>query len=448
MRTALRTLLPVALALLQLACERVTHENVDRWRQTEKGPDKLEAALASDEHPADLRAHAAQNLVQIERFDAVEESLEAMPEDQRAAVLAELAPRLWEDARVDGDMTVPSTRQTNAKDALYFTRRFADDVTRAKIDSYLIDWFAGGYYEGRATAGRVTGNMAMRAVGPAAGPRLLEGARSILAKPPDEKGMRPQLGDRLLEALAFSGHPEALALLFDVMENPRGDVSLPERAMGALHRAYVEPVGTEPANGKALVPVLPEILAVVRDEDASGTMVNDAVDLVAAVGMPECLPPFVDMVSYPHTAEAFRWMGVQRGIRCGQAGGIVPVVEALPATTSYQRGLLDKYLWDEVLKIPARDRVAEAARTLLQSDSWVARVSGVELLGALARPATAAEDAERIRELAGDGRVLRGWWGEQKGVPPGERRQDPTLGQVAREVAQRLEDVANEGGAK
>jgi len=95
-------------SLLICGCEGVSHESIDRWRQTEKGPGKLDKALRSSDNAADLRAHAGQNLIQIDSFEKVKSALDAMDDRERHEVLAELAPRLWEDARIEGEMTVPS----------------------------------------------------------------------------------------------------------------------------------------------------------------------------------------------------------------------------------------------------------------------------------------------------------------------------------------------------
>ena len=53
-----------------------------------------------------------------------------------------------------------------------------------------------------------------------------------------------------------------------------------------------------------------------------------------------------------------------------------------------------------------------------------------------------AEDAALIGELGRDKTRLKGWWGDQSEVPREERKRDPTLGQLAREVAEQLEELA------
>ena len=60
-----RAVLIMFLALAIGACEKTDHENIDKWKNTSKGPDKLLKAVKDDGIDADLSAHAAQNLVAI-----------------------------------------------------------------------------------------------------------------------------------------------------------------------------------------------------------------------------------------------------------------------------------------------------------------------------------------------------------------------------------------------
>ena len=145
-------------------------------------------------------------------------------------------------------------------------------------------------------------------------------------------------------------------------------------------------------------------------------MNNDAVELIAAVGPPECIQPFVELARLPSAQQALpldrrpagaalrrarrRWCRSSR--RC-------------PTTVGYERALLEKYVYKEILAAPGAAKVAEQARQLLvvaelgragdrRSRSW-ARCK---------QRSTAAEDAKRIRQLAGDRTVLKGWWGRRR----------------------------------
>ncbi|HUS65458.1 MAG TPA: hypothetical protein VMZ28_12990 [Kofleriaceae bacterium] len=441
---------PYATAVLLVAaslagCEKVDHENLDRWMSTENGADKLTKALRSGDHDADIRAHAAQNLILHPEalFGVVKDELDNMDKGDAQAVMEKLAPRLWENARIAGEMDVPTPEQAQAKDALYDLRKYAGDKTRAQIDEYLVEWLGGGYYEGRAKAGRVGGREIIRDIGRPAAPKLLEGARRILIKPAGSEGEHIKMGDQLLVALANTGDPAAAEFVIDLAIKDYKDESLPKRALAAMHDAYVEPAQGTPIPGRdPLLPHVQKLAVIAKDENLPGEMNNDAVDLIAAVGPPECVPPFVEMASLPAAQSAFRWVGAQRGLRCGGALAIVPILEAVPKEYGFERALLEKYLWKEILAAPGAKQVADQLRELLKSSSWVARVTGIEVLGMMKNKETAAEDAKRIRALAGERTVLGGWWGKQKDVPPGKKKKDPTLGQVAQQVAADLEALA------
>jgi hypothetical protein len=433
----------VALGAL-VGCDKVDHDNIDKWLETENGAEKLKKALKSSDNDADLRAHAAENLILHPegQFVEVKDAFGDMEEEEQHAIMGQLVPRLWEKAN-SGSSDPMKVSQSNiqAKDALFELRQFADEKTRARIDEYLVEWLT-KFYEGRAQTGRVSGRTIIREVGKAAAPKLLQQARSMLVKPAGAEGERLKIGDELLVGLAWSGDPEAAGLLMDMVIKDYKDDSLPKRAIAALHEAYVEPASGTPLPARdAVAPHIAKLAEVAKNESLPGVMNNDSIELIAAVGPPECIQPFVDMAALPTVRRDFRWTGVQRGLRCGGAAAIGPILDTVPVNNWYERALLEKYIWKEILAAPGGSAVAEQVRQLLASKSWVARVTAIEVLGVMsAGKDTAAEDAKRIRALAGDRTVLKEWWGKPK--DGGKKRPDPTLGQVAKEVAGRLEGLA------
>lgn len=432
MRYVLATL--VALITVGAGCNGVTEDNLNKWMNTERGPDKIVAALGDAELEPGMRAVAARNLVRMDRWADVRKVLDETPTDARVPLTKALALKLWEDARIKDKMQIPGAVQSNAKDALYEIRQYSDDAGREVIDGYLVEWLA-GYYEGRAGSGRVGGHIIVRAIGARAAEGLLAQARSILAAPPDSEGNMQKIGDNLLYGLALSGSKDAVGFVLDLAAAPSKDTTLQDRAMAALYNAYVKPVGIEPADAKALGPHVGRLSEVLKNPDLPGAVRNDAIFLVAAAGMPACLPVFVDMVSYPAQEESFRWIGVQQGIRCGKLDAIVPIAEALPPTGSYRRAVLAKYFWDEAVSLSPTGEIAARAEVLLGSQNPIARVSGVELLGMIKLRGRLSEDVKRIQSLAGDKTVLAGWWDKGVKTPP------PTVGQRAQEVAKELQQA-------
>lgn len=436
-RLALRVATCIAASAFGVAgCEKTTHENIDKWIGTRKGPSKLEEAVGNSDLAPDLRAHAAQNLIiALRKDDDVLKILERTPDKQRQAVLAALAPRLWSDARIEGTMDRPSERQTAAKDALYFLRKLANDANRATIDGYLTDWLAGGYYEGRARSGRVYGEVILRAIGPPAAPKMIDAANSMIAG-----GFK--LGDNLLLGLAATGAPTAVGKLLDLADANLKDDTLPERVFVSLYNVFVRPEDFEPPPASALAPYVDRLAKVILDEGESYDVVDIAIHLVAAVGMPKCLGPLVAMVSFPHSNARFRWIGAKRALQCGGLAAVEPVIDAFPKAGSYRQIDLEDGLWGPIVASGSKAEVADLARKLLTSDSWLARLTGVEVLGKLRVRGSAEADAELVQKLADDKTVLKKWWGDQTDVPKKERKRPPTIGSRARKVAKELEELA------
>jgi hypothetical protein len=429
------------------ACDAPTAENIERWRTTQKGPAKLAAALADRELAADLRARAAHNLVILDRASDVRAAIGALPDRQRIELMGFLATRLWTTARFPagaGALAMPSADQTDAKDALFELRALAGPETREHIDGWLIEWLTGGYYDGRAREGRVSGRQIVRAAGPAAAAPLLEVARAVHARPAEADGTRQRLGDELLVALALSGDPAALGFLLDLATGgPKAheDATLGSRAMRGLRDAVLGAQGVAPLAAAAVLrPVLGRLAAVLARGDLPGATIDDAADLVAAVGPPDCVPPFVAMIRAAGAREAAMWVGTQKGIRCGGAAAVGDLLAAVPTRRGLDRARLELHVWREIRALPA-PAPAEVARSLVGAPGVVARVTGVELLGALAQPATAAEDARLVAGLVEDPAVLPGW-------PAAGGTGEPTLGQLAAKVSMNLQDLAEKAGIK
>jgi hypothetical protein len=447
-----RTALCVAAiaALLSGGCKKTTHDKVDSWLHTSSGPDKLRGALKDSSLDADLRAHAAQNLVRLGSTDMAFEVLEAVPEPSRTEIATKLAPRLWENARIDQPMAVPSTMQSTAKDALFRLRPLASAETRMQIDTYLIDWLTGGWYEGRAGTGVVPGAAIVRAIGAPAGSRMIAALDSVIARPANAKGT-VKIGDTLLLGVAVCGTPESVGKLLELVTSGqlvKLDPTLPGRAIDALIIAYLRPEDFEPTAPAALAANADRLAALARDESRPPAVVQGAIDLLRAAGMPSCLRPLVGMISEPHANPRYRWIAAQRALDCGKLEALAPVLEALPVNADYAVADLEGTVWERATTLGPRSQVAKEARKFLSSNSWVARVSGAEMLARLAEPASATSDAAAIRALAGDATPARGWWGDQEGVPAAKRKAIPTVGALAADAAKRLEELAKPGQKK
>lgn len=416
----------IAVVAFAPGCEKASHENLDKWAHTAKGPAKLQKALADEGLDAELSAHAAANLIKRGDDRDAYTLFEAMAPARRAAVIARLAPRLWEIARVESEKDLPGVPQVAAKDSLVRIRTWADDATRTQIDGYLIDFYCVRSYEGRAKAGANLGATVMRLVGPAAAPKLISVVNGVIAAPGQDT-VKNKLGDELLLGLAATASPEAVKYVLDIARMDRGDPTLGTRAMSALYTTYVEPRGLfDVADPQALVPNLPAIVEIAKDDAQDSQVANDAVSLIRAVGAPRCLAPLLGMIGAPHRNARFKYVVANNALKCGGVKAILEVVKALPDAGTYASDQVTGAISGEIAKMSPRDQVQAAARALLSDRSTVGKWIAMETLAAM----KSTDDAPRLAALVSNRERLTGYWGERS-----DGKEDPTLGQRAKELS-------------
>ena len=418
------------------SCEKTTHENIEKWSHTEKGPGKLKHALADESIDPDLSAHAAAvMMVKTGKDQDARAEIDQLSAARKTAVIAKLVPRLWEIARVEGDpMTKPSSAQVTAKDQLFAIRKDADDATKQQIDQDLLDWYAVASYEGRAEMGSTPGVVVMRLLDDRAAKKLMEVANGVIAAPGQEH-VKNRIGDGLLLGLAATCSPDTARYLLDIlkMAPERKDETLPSRAMNALYQAYVDPGGQFDACPPApLQPILDRLQEVAKDEGLAGDISQDAVKLIRTAGEPGCLQALVGLLPHPHSNPRFKYVIAQQALRCGGVKAIPEVVRALP-DVAYDKDDLDGVVSSEIAQMTPRPQVLAALRELLDDKGRVARWVAVETLAAM----KSVEDAPKLAAVKSSEK-LSGFWGDQSQLDPKDRKEEPTLGQRAKELAAQL----------
>ena len=364
-------------------------------------------------------------MIKTGRESEVRAELDGMPNERRAAITSKLAPRLWQIARIEGEMMLPAPQQTQAKDALFTIRKYADTTAKSQIDAYLVDWYATPAYEGRAKAGMAQGGGVMRVVGRLAAPKLMSVASGLIAAPGQDK-VKKRIGDELLLGLAATGDPEAVKYVLDIARMDRGDETLGKRAMSALYTVYVDPGGRfDLLDPSALVPNLEAVAGILKSDQMTGEAANIALSLIQVIGPPQCLPPLLGMVGHPHPNPNFRYAAPFAAIKCGGVSAIKSVVEAMP-DQDYGKEQLAGSVVFAISKLNPREGVLAELRGLLTAKSRVSRWVAVEALATM----KSVDDAGRIAAVNGNERLL-GFWGDAT-------KSDPTLGQRARERAAEL----------
>ncbi|HWM88853.1 MAG TPA: hypothetical protein VNO33_23540, partial [Kofleriaceae bacterium] len=84
MRPRAHRVLVLALLVGFAACDNANHDNVEKWLATENGVEKLSKALRDSDNDADVRAHAAQNLIiHVEnQFAVAREAIDDMSDEE------------------------------------------------------------------------------------------------------------------------------------------------------------------------------------------------------------------------------------------------------------------------------------------------------------------------------------------------------------------------------
>lgn len=416
------------LVVLLIGCEKTSHESIDNWAGNDKGHAKLRNLVEDEGADPDFSAHAAANLIKLpmSKEGEVKTAFERMNQTRRGQVLDKLIPRLWDNARVENDKQLANAPQAASKDALVMVRQFADDAQRAKIDGYLVDWYAVVSYEKRASQGANTGAAVLRTVGAAGAKRMIDVLNGMISAPGQEKS-KIRLDDELLLGVAVTGTPEGVAKLLEVAKMDRNDPSLAKRALVALYTAYVNPGNLEfPVQAsEPLAPNLDALVQLAKNDQIDGKATDAALELIRTIGMPRCLDPLLGIVSAPHRISWFKYVVAGHALRCGGIPSIGRVIEALPPEGTYaQRHLLDN-VCREIAKLSPRAKVLEELRKLLDARSTLGRWTAIETLAFM----KSSDDKARIAALSTAKDRLVGFWGEEEGKP------DPTLGDRAKELA-------------
>src|SRR3954462_11249589 len=127
-------LLALAVAsLLASACDKPTSDNIQLWKTTQKGPERLREALGDKGVSPRLRAEAALALVDIGQAETVDTIFQKLSPEDRAEIAKNLQP-LYEVAMKD-----PSPdKAIEARDGLYSLRQYVTPDDQKHIDASLL----------------------------------------------------------------------------------------------------------------------------------------------------------------------------------------------------------------------------------------------------------------------------------------------------------------------
>jgi hypothetical protein len=417
--------------LAAAACDKVSSDNIALWKTTQKGPERLRAALADHGVTPHLRAEAAVAMGDIGLAEEVDTTFSALPADDRSAIARELEPIYL------AGMRDPSPdKALAARDGFYSLRQFLSGEDQRQIDAALLPALEADLQKGHLRQARHSVDKMMTAVGPASAEMLARvlaspdadhvQAAELLGKLGDaetrEKGgaalvthakaAAGQKGGKkgkasaesLFKALGALGGPTAVQFLEDkVTGSDHDEAALAVRALQ---------VRRDPA-------VLPFALKVAADSKANKIVRDEMFGVIEAIGGLEARRGLLEIIS-SDKEEIVRYRAFESALTAAKVEGVVPALEAFPVTVSYKKVDVDDLLVKLIEKLgpPARPALVGA----LASRAPLARMTAVLALEQIGK----AADAAAVEKLAGDS-------GTVKGFPAGD-----TIGKEAVRVADAL----------
>jgi hypothetical protein len=426
---------PLCLAALALvlafgACNKPSSDNIQLWKTTEKGPEKLHEALADHGTPPRLRAEAAAALVDIGRAEEVDTTFQSLPPEDRAEIARSLEP-LYEVAMKD-----PSPdKALEARDGLYSLRQFVAPDEQKRIDAALLPALEADLKAGKLRQGRHSIDKMLTAIGPEAGAMLAR----VLTEPDAEYAQAAELLGKIGDADAREKGGVALVARAKAGKGDKGGKGKGSdeaiyKALGAVGGPtavkFLEEKVTGPNKDEAALAVralqerrdpsvLPFAMKIASDPKADKIVRDEMFGVIEAIGGLEAQRGLLGIISSDRE-EIVRYRAFESALTAGKSEAIQPALEAFPAAAAYKKVDVDDLLVKLIEKLgpPARPALVKT----LGSTAPLARMTALMSLEQMGH----APDAPPVEKLAGDSTSV-------KGFPAGE-----TIGKEATRVAEVL----------
>jgi hypothetical protein len=399
----------VAAVLGLVACSRPSSENIVLWKTTEKGPERLHEALADHGVAPRLRGEAAVALVDLGRSEEVDSILAATPADDRAEISKTLEPA-YEVAMKD-----PTPEKALAyRDALFSLRKDVPPDDQKRIDAALLPALETDLKAGKLRQGQHSLDKMLTAIGADAGAMLVRvltdpevpyfqaaellakvgddgarerGAAALVARAAKIKAADKQHPDSFYKALGGLGGPTAIkALEAEIVGSDKDRALLATRALGERR---------DPA-------VLPFAIKVAGDSKADKAVRDEMFGVIEGVGGLEAEKGLLGIISSDQE-EIVRYRAFESVLAARKAEGILPALEAFPASGVYKKVDVDDLLVKLIEKIGVSARPALVAA--LSSRVPLARMTAVMALEQIGR----APDAPALSKLGSDSSPVKGF---------------------------------------
>ena len=430
--SALRRMRGVALACTLLstpACTLDAHD-LDAFRTTASGPDKLKALVEDPARAPDLRAEAALRLLDLARRDVDGRALLLQALGKLDAhALAALAPTFTRGLSVrmqTPEGAAPSEAAARAKDTGVKLLSMLEGEPRAALGELLLRWM-GADPDRRGACGELSLEEVAARVGPDSGRVSAESLRPALTPAALTRLTETvhQHADSETRALAAS---KVVAVEHAYRTQPERETALVTHVLPALGRlADTEPARTRLiaiAADTAKSPV-ERRLALERLEGHVTRAELSTLATIAADGQtplelrelslarlrelrdPEVLPTLI-FLSGERTLRSLRQPAAELAIELGGERALASVLRSLPHhwNVTYAKSELDAYA-ERVLRLPVTPQLTALLGAKLYSIFWWSRVIAIRYFAQRADPVDATWrlrlHVEDRQEILGEG---------------------------------------------
>src|SRR5450631_4494326 len=424
---ALSALLVFALS----ACESASSERIEAWKGTQKGPEKIEAALRSRNVPASLRAEAAAALVDMGRPEKVDEIIASLEAGERSEILKTLI-----DIEIKGMSSPQVPKAREARDTLFSVRQYAPPEEQKRIDVVLLGSVEKDLSQGRFAGGRHSLEKMLTAIGPAAGPMLVKlladpktpykGVAELLVKVCDEP-TRDKGGAALLSRIPQGQMPIDMWLSLGTLGGSQVAEFLSAKVQqGSTDEAIAAAKALQQSRFPTLLPVA---LKIAGDAKANKELRGEAFGVIEKIGGPEAEKGLLRIIAEDKN-DIVRYRAHEAALEVGNEQAIVPALQAFSTKISFKRDDVVDFLVKDITKVGPKAKPQVLAA--LKSPSPLARMTAVLAFEAppLSNPngnVGVPEDALALLKLADDKASI-------KGFPSGV-----TVGSEAKRVASLLQ---------
>ncbi|MDB4988599.1 MAG: hypothetical protein JWN04_3777 [Myxococcaceae bacterium] len=390
--------------------------DLDAFRDTARGPEKLSAVLHDPSRSGMLRAEAALRLLDLERSDVdgralLFSGLEQLDEKARRALVPTLERGLTERMQTR-DGAVPSATAVRAKDVGVRMLTMLEPPARAALGASLLRW-VGRDLDRRADCGEFSLEAITERVGAASAVASADSLRPSVS-PASLKRLTAAVDKHADAATRASAAAKVVAVEQAYRASPARAKDLSDYALpalgtfvdteGARHRLLALAVDSsvdigqrklalELTEGHVSAVDVPLLSKLALDESASLELRLTAISRLGETGSHDALPTLV-LLAADHT-RALRQPAVELAIELGGERGLNEVLNALPQSwkVQYSKDELDAYV-EQACKLPHTSALITFMGRKLYAYPWWLNVIAVRYL---AKRATIAEATWRFK---------------------------------------------------